>query len=379
MSGAASLNMATVSNLGAAIAAGRRNNLNLIRLLLASAVIVTHGFQLSLGPGWKSAGEPLMFLTRQQMSFGAVAVDLFFVISGLLITSSWFHSKSMETFLVNRVLRIYPGFVVASVFTALCAWLLCPEFRAEIKRGVVWSAYLLKDCALLSDTRLNRTPGIFANNPYPLLGNGSMWTIAMEFQCYLLVALLGLCCLFKRRLLVLGAALVCAAFYFRLVLLGDMDVAFAAPSRFLAHFLIGVNFWLWRDKIPFSGRMAFVCLLVLAAASALKPWFNLAFPLLGAYICFWFAYGPGISRFDWPRRCDISYGVYLYAFPIQQIVAMNPSLRNPWINILLATPFVAILGWLSRVWVEDRFLALKKAPRRDIDPGAQPEFVRVQV
>ncbi len=305
----------------------------------------------------------MMWWTGGQESFGSCAVNLFFLLSGMLITASWLRSRSMQDFLMKRVLRIYPGYIVAVGLTGLAIWLLCPEFRAAMGRRI-WLEMLLKDWLTLSSNSTN-WHGIFAQNPYPDVGNGSLWTIQKEFLCYLLAAGIGLFCLFKQRILILVAALVMMVLYAKPIM-GGLD-AYSVDYRFPAYFLIGMCVWLWRDKIPFTGWLALAFGLVLGAAAWATPWFAVLFPLAGGYVVLWIGFQNRPAALDWTERTDLSYGAYLYAFPVQQIVAMNPSWRNPWLNFLVAAPATLLLAWLSWNFVEKRFLALKRRPMKDCD------------
>ncbi len=356
-----------MTSLGSQIANHKSNNLNIIRLLLALAVIVSHSFPVALGPGGDTREEPLYTWTHQQESSGAVAVDLFFLISGLLVTASWLRSKSMQDYLMKRVLRIYPGFIVAMGFSAALIWVICPEFRAAVVHPVGWLLLLLQNLLDLSNSSISYK-GIFAGNPYPNMANASLWTIPVEFFCYLIVLIIGLFCLFKRRFLIFLAVLVSYGVYAK-----SLFAAVSPFEEFLVCFLTGVTVWLWRDKIPFSKFIAFGCLMVLLVTSQFKPWFSILFPIMGGYCILWLAYGPRLMLSNWSEKTDLSYGTYLYAFPIQQLFAMHPALRHPWVIFGLATPVTLLAAWLSWNLVEKRFLAMKNNVRRDFDPGARVE------
>ncbi|MGC9944436.1 MAG: acyltransferase [Verrucomicrobiota bacterium] len=362
-------------SLGKQIETSRVNNLNAIRLMLALAVIVCHAYVLSLGweNGWegKSNVEPLNILTHHQEQLGSVAVDLFFFISGMLITASWLRSKSMQEFLMKRVLRIYPGFIVAVAFSGAVVLVFCPDFRAGIGHGISWMLEMIKDWTFLSNNSLQGR-NIFAGNPFPNLANGSLWTIPIEFGCYTLVAVIGLLCLFKHRMLVLMAT-AGASFIYSVGLHRGEDVSHQ-ECRFLTYFLLGMCAWLWRDRIPFSKWLLLGCLGLLAAASQFKPWFSVLFPYLGSYCVLWLGYGVRIAFLAWTQKTDLSYGTYLYACPIQQLVAMHESLRYPLLNFVIATPLTLLLAFASWHLVEKRFLAMKNVPRTDFDPGAEVEI-----
>jgi peptidoglycan/LPS O-acetylase OafA/YrhL len=260
---------------------------------------------------------------------------------------------------MKRVLRIYPAFIVAVGFSAALIWTCCPEFRATV-HPVAWGKLLLKDLLLLDSTSLSQ-PGIFAGNPLPVLANTSLWTIPVEFLCYLFVLIVGLLGLFKRRLLILGAALI-GYELFIFIRFHDLNQLFQCWICFL----MGVAAWVWQDKIPLSNRLACGCLMVLLVTSQFSPWFSIAFPIVGGYCILWLAYMPHLVLSSWAEKTDLSYGTYLYAFPVQQFVAMNSALRHPLIIFLIAAPATLLLAWLSWNLVEKRFLAMKSSIRNRV-------------
>ena len=350
--------------LGNQIASPRGNNLNVIRLLLALMVIFSHSFPVVFGHGGDIQKDPFSIWAHQQETFGTMAVYLFFLISGLLVTASWLRSRSMQDYLLKRVLRIYPGFIVAMGFSATLIWTFCPEFRAAVVHPADWLSLLLRDMLFLSASSISY-PGIFNGNPFPEVANASLWTIPWEFFCYLMVLVAGFFGLFKRRLLILVAVLLGYEFYFL-----SLSHGTTRSDQCLVSFLTGVIAWLWRDKIPFSKSIAGGCLLILLVASQFRPWFSAMFPILGGYCILWLAYGPRLILANWAEKTDLSYGTYLYAFPIQQLLATNPALRHPWMIFALATPITLFAAWLSWNLVEKRFLAMKNRARRDSDSAA---------
>ncbi len=340
--------------LASRVADCKTNNLNLIRLLMALLVIWSHSFPVALDPGGDTRCEPLNVFTHHQSSSGAVAISSFFFISGFLITASWLRAKSAANYFMKRVLRIYPAFIVSLSFCAGLIWIFCPGFRATVVHPWDWWRLLFQDMLLLTYHSITG-PGIFAANPFPMLANASLWTISLEFLCYLAVLLMGFCGLFKRRLFLLVAAL------FALVLFVIWSWSINDEfEKCLICFVAGATAWLWQDKIPFSNLIAGGCVAVLLAASQFRPWLLILFPILGGYCLLWLAYGPALVLASWTDKTDRSYATYLYAFPVQQMLAMHDELRHPWAIFALAAPITLVLAWLSWHLVEKRCLAWKR-------------------
>ena len=144
--------------------------------------------------------EPFNRLTRAPMTFGTVGVDGFFLLSGYLIVQSWLANPELLNFLRKRVLRIVPGYLVAVILSTLAVGLLAPGVP-HFFRGL--DVHFVRSVALLTSPM---TPPVFPGRPYAMV-NGAMYTIAYEFRCYLLVALLGLCGLLRRPIFVLAITL----------------------------------------------------------------------------------------------------------------------------------------------------------------------------
>ncbi len=159
----------------------RNNNFNFLRLLLALLVLLSHSPELIDGDRHRE----ILTNIFHRISFGELAVNGFFLLSGYLIVQSWQRTPKLYSFLRKRILRIYPGFSVA---TLICIFVVIPLAVAPINFFTPINFIVhLQEIFLLSPPS---SPAIFQGKPYPLL-NGAMWTIAYEFRCYLLVAILG--------------------------------------------------------------------------------------------------------------------------------------------------------------------------------------------
>jgi peptidoglycan/LPS O-acetylase OafA/YrhL len=288
----------------------RANALNLIRLVLALFVIVWHAFPLTgveIDAPW-----PRQLVSR-------LSVDGFFAISGFLIVSSWTRHPRWGAFLRARALRIFPAFWVCLVLTAFAfapvAVLMrggpFPDGFASDALSYVWRNALLR----VSQFGIAGTP---ADVPEAGVWNGALWTLFWEFSCYLGVLVVGLTGLLRRRLTV--AVLFCGALLAVLltsygpVSNGTLQIG----SRLGLMFAAGALIHRYRHAIPVRGGLLVVAGALVLVAGALPEYSPLAaLPL--AYLVI--ALGALGTHPRLRVRQDISYGVYIYGFPVQQILA----------------------------------------------------------
>jgi peptidoglycan/LPS O-acetylase OafA/YrhL len=327
--------------------AAHDNNFGALRLLLATLVIVGHSPPLALG---YREGDTASTIVRS-IAPHELAVNGFFLLSGYLITISVIRSRDIATYLSKRIGRIYPGFAVAYVVSLLLGLLAGGAFTASAPVELVRHGLAILRLAQ------PQMAGAYAGNPYQVL-NGSLWTCSYEFACYLMVLLLQRIGLLARRNLVLGLVVV-------LVVLGTIaDVSHIwwlhklhNPLRLSALFLTGGLFYLWRDHVHYRDRWGIAAAVGLALCLT-SGWTRLAgAALFGGYLLFWSGFRPGSPRI---RRIgqttDISFGVYLYAWPIQNLLVWyNPGI-SPWAVCALAIPASAVAGYLSWTLVEKRFI-----------------------
>lgn len=345
----------------------KENNFDFLRLALAVLVIFSHSFPLGAG---SEINEPLRMLTHGQMTLGAFAVDLFFVMSGFLIAGSAERSRSIGSFLKKRVARIYPAFVMSAFVMALVVLPLSGGAFAEAS----WIAKFVD--FVLQTLRLQEfhVQAAFAHNPYPGVLNGSVWSIQYEFWCYLGVAMMAAVGLLRRRGWVLAcfvvSVVVSVAFQIQGWVFGGKfaGVVLGSPqlwARLLPYYLAGVVFYLFRDRIKLDAFGALVALMALLAACWVHVGWTAVFPIAGAYLVFYVAFALWIPLHRVGRFGDFSYGTYLYAFPIEQLLVMafGHSLA-PWKLFAMATPLTLLAAVASWYLVERRFL--RPARRKEI-------------
>ena len=339
----------------------RSNNFNLLRLLFAALVLLSHAPELADGNGRR---EPLMRLFHT-VSFGEVAVAGFFLLSGCLIVQSWRRTPDLADFLQKRMLRIYPGFIAASLLSALIVGSLAGDATHYFAQFNL--PHFVKGMLLL---RTPVVPPVFAGMHYPEV-NGSMWTIAYEFRCYLLVAGLGALGLLGRRgvwLALTGAALLLSALPAAIarihfpgghLLLGDMN----ALARLLPLFCVGGCFALFPERLRLTNRGALLAALGLGLSLCLPVTAHLGLATFGAYLLFWAAQvqSPALARLR--SLPDVSYGVYLYGWPVEMLLLWFVPGIAPWLVFALACVLCAGLGLASWFGVERPFLHLKRGKR----------------
>ncbi|TDV52846.1 peptidoglycan/LPS O-acetylase OafA/YrhL [Pseudomonas graminis] len=322
------------------------NNFNLIRMLAATAVLISHSYPLALG---HDAVEPLSKWIG--LSLGELAVITFFCVSGFFISLSRDRAGNTTDFFTARFLRIYPGltlvlllsvFLVGPFFTTLSA----PEyFRSDETYD-----YLTHNLTLFS--MRFQLPGVFENNPWPGI-NGSLWTLFYEVSLYILVGALGTFCFFSEGRKFAGFVMFYAALYvsFKALMLNStlVDDFYGTESFFTwsLPFVLGMSFYRYRQHIEhrFIGFLPFA---VLAACTWRTPYFFECFVLAWTYLIFYlgFATHPVIAPYN--QLGDYSYGVYIYAFPIQEILAHLFKGIGPLSMMLIAFPLVllaAIFSW----------------------------------
>jgi peptidoglycan/LPS O-acetylase OafA/YrhL len=337
----------------------RNHLLDLFRIVFATLVLLSHAYEFSDG---NRSRELFGRMTHSTMSFGEVGVTGFFLLSGYLIVQSWQHDPELLNYLRKRVLRIVPGYLVAALGSTVVVGLLVPGVPGFFKKlGLRYLASLI----LLS---YPLTPLVFPGTTFKLV-NGALWTIAYEFRCYILVAVLGACGLLRRRTLWLGltVALLIAMTYPPLKLThpppARLELLFGRAyddCRLTAAFLTGGCFFLFRDRVKFRLSIACVAAGLFIFIDILEPSaIEAAVTLCGSYLLFYFGseYSHGLS---WMRKVpDISYGIYLYGWPALGLLVWYVH-AIPLVLFGLSVLICVALGWLSWHFVERPMLKLKR-------------------
>lgn len=335
----------------------------------ALAVLFGHAFVLTNG---RKGPDPLTALLRAYTpghSLPAIGVAMFFAISGYLVTQSFARRGSLAAYAEARMLRIYPALIMAVALTLAlgfvvseCAW------RYWQSEGTV--AYAVGNATLL-DVRFD-LPCVFESNPNTLV-NGSLWTLPIEMRMYVWVALAGLLGMLARRALFNVAALAMVVVGLVWPVRSGL-VAAEGHLGFAACFLTGAVVFVNRDRLSPTDRGAAAAgvLLVLASFTAA---YRLVFAACLAYLVLWVGLHPRLRLPRLDAYGDLSYGTYLYAFPVTQLWVLLLAPVGPWVVLALTLATVLPLAWLSWHVVEERALRLKGSVAR-LSVGLRRRFAR---
>lgn len=334
-------------------AQGRGNNWTAIRLAAAFGVMVAHAWPIALGDGEGAPLPPLY--AAAGYTLGELCVHVFFVASGFLIAQSWTRSTPLG-FAVKRAARIWPGLIAALVFAAcLLGPVLTDAEPLRYARKAL--EYVLRGIAVFPTSY--KLPGVFEDSPYPVIVNGSLWTLGYELKLYAVIAALGLLGALTR-----GGRMAAGLGVFALLALTGVLPAHENLFELMLPGLIGAAAFVWRAHLPLTAAPLLPLLIgavltrIWEAPQGLYLLFLDGFIALGAFLLAWRLppLAAGLERVG-----DLSYGVYIYSFPVQQTVAHLGGPMSPLDNLALATPPVLALAYLSWRLVERP--ALRRAHR----------------
>jgi peptidoglycan/LPS O-acetylase OafA/YrhL len=326
----------------------RYPNFDFLRLGAALSVLFSHAFLIAEGD---QQHEPLIMLSGNQGILGLLGVFVFFTISGFLITQSFESSRAPLRFLAARLLRIYPALLVCLAICVLIGAAVTTLPVDEYMRHPDTWRFLREN--LLMQGFDESLPGVvFVDNAVGTVVGGAFWSLRFEVYFYLMVLALGTLRLLDQRsavALLIGGL---AASYF------DWLGGF---GWLLPYFAIGmVMFYVTRGRQP-SGALAVAAALGIVATVLLGQML-FAFALLGGYLAIYLATSPRIVLPRAGRFGDLSYGLYIYGWPVEAYVAHAfGGTANWWQVFLVGTAVALILAFLSWHLIERPALRLKTA------------------
>lgn len=340
-----------------------------LRVFLSLGVLAWHSIVLAKGKAY----YPLIGSSIHPLI--VALLPAFFALSGFLVTGSALRTGSIRTFLAFRALRLVPALTVEVALSALIlgAVFTTLPLGAYFTSLAVWT-YFGNIVSLIQFT----LPGVFESNPYPAVVNGSLWTLRPEFYCYAIITILMLTQLIYHRKL-----------FSIFMLLGTVALAglnvFAgvgAPERVVPwhvlvfYFFVGIAMYHWRQRIPYSPALFAACCLV--------TYFTITLPASTYFVAWPLGYmvlfigATKIPPIPLLHRGDYSYGIYLFAFPVQQALVYSlPAMREPMALFIGASVITIAFSALSWHWIEKPSLKLKKfIPQKKAPAPVLPETAR---
>lgn len=343
--------------------------------MAAFAVVVSHSTSII-------HGEDVIELLQVETgySLGNLAVSVFFVISGFLIAQSFIRSKDVFEYITARVLRLVPGLVIAAFITAFIIGPLVTSASMGEYYGdlATWTYVPLIGSLIAENTIVLK--GVFDTLPFAGELNTPLWTLRWEFLAYLGIAVLGLVGILSSRLyfgitlaLFVGLSVVITMFT-------DLRASLDAVDHVIRlgfSFMLGAAFYVFRKSIPVGIVPAIALWIITYLVKDLLVYQLLLITAMG-YSAFWLAYVPGGFIRQYNKLGDISYGVYIYGFPLSQLLIMQfPELSTVSL-VWLSIPFIVTAASLSYYLVEAPAMEkrkqvaqyLRSLSRRDKTPTA---------
>ncbi|TAM50240.1 MAG: acyltransferase [Paraburkholderia sp.] len=349
------------------------NNADLMRLLAAFAVLWTHSYGLAPHLGVQ---EPIgSFLGFDQA--GPLGVKFFFFLSGILVTNSWLTRQSPIRFALARFFRIFPALLLSATF---CIFVIGPVF-SSIPLAQYFSNTETFTAVFLAPYREYLIPGLFSSNPIKYT-NGAIWTIRYELAMYILLLALGMLGLFKHKVVstVFLVAVMAESFVFpnniTFISLSNVNVAGYLPG----FFAFGALFAVHKNSIAIDAKLVIGCALI-AAMCIDGPGFRYAFWAAFLVACLWAMTLPALRKLRLPG--DFSYGVYVFAWPIQQCLAQvmpHSVLYAHQTFTFLLSLLCAMLSWYAvekpcmqfgRLLADSIDLIMRRGPREKAVPIAE--------
>jgi peptidoglycan/LPS O-acetylase OafA/YrhL len=343
-------------------AKSRDNNFTLLRLLAALTVVLAHsGPMLGVGPS-----EQDFLFVHIGRAFGPIALDWLFVTSGFLVTASLFQRGDLNHFIWARALRLYPALWLCLPLTVLILAPLLSSLPAKdyYASKETWT-YFWRNATLFNGIRYS-LPGVFDANPLKGQFNGSLWTLPVELRMYVFCAIGWLAFSWRPGWRVPALRIVAPAvalFLYCLILRRfSRGIAISNVDVAIFMFFMGATLYFWRDKASLSWT-GFAALPLLVAVAALIDR-ELAFAvylLCSAPFLLHLAYLPGGKIRKVNGWGDYSYGIYIYAFPVQQTLAHFFPAMPLALMVLAAGAIAWALAWCSWRLVEKRAMEMKNS------------------
>ncbi|MEG1589542.1 acyltransferase family protein [Chryseobacterium sp.] len=315
------------------------NNFDFLRLLFASLVIIHHAFPLS----GRLPNDPTFFWSNEQLSIGTLSVGSFFAISGYLILGSLNRSKGLIDYFWKRIIRLYPGLIVMMAVT--CLVIITIDYSMIYSK----SFYTYFSNRIILYGSQFSIVNFFDDNPYPGVINGSLWTLSYEFTCYAMIFLLYF---FRNNLRMqkLITFTLFAVFYsaynlkISLHFLSRLNLDSSKFFEFGIFFISGMIMYYYKKNIK---KATYLVVFIVLILSVYFDIFRFAFPLIALVVISFGRESTKYINLIGSKIGDLSYGIYIYGFLIQQTLMHYYNLNWVVLTIVsfIITFFMAYLSW----------------------------------
>jgi len=332
----------------------KNNNCNLLRVIAALFVIISHSILfLSQSANFSHSNVNILY------KLGFIGVNIFFILSGYLVSNSLINSQNLITYLANRFLRMWPGLVVNSLIIV---------FIIDITYNGFTNSFLfesslnyLYSVLLLINPSYHGIPGVFNQHIYPEI-NGALWTISYECIMYCILAIMAILGILTPSK---SAKVFCIGYLLFNVLVLNI-YKYHLPNtvyeflRFTILFNIGICFQLFQNKIKINSLVFMIAFAITCYLFSTGATSSVLFDISLGYSIFWLGFVPKWLLF-YNKFGDYSYGLYIYGWPIGQ--ALSSFIHTPfWLAVctMLLSFCFAIVSWKL---VESPALSLKNKVR----------------
>lgn len=334
----------------------RDNSFNIIRHLAAFFVLLSHSYSLANNFSSEPWKENFGF------SLGSFSVFVFFILSGFLIALSLSRNSDFISYATSRALRILPAFCVVILLTVFLLGPGLTSLSLEDYFSNIDTYKYLSNLSMSGVFSYDRLPGVFINNPFPGAVNGSLWTLPYEIRCYVLVFLCFKCFELLRFPQPINILLFCIiAFVFHLEFyFGAFGRDSSIGMLLYACFFYGVTLSYFYKRLAKNKKViSFLLIFSLLLFFGSPAWFGFLFPIVCGPLLI--VFGNSVSclsrRFN---TFDFSYGIYIYAFLVQQTIMHLFQIDSPMILTIYAGIVTILLSSLSWYLIEKPCLDAKK-------------------
>jgi peptidoglycan/LPS O-acetylase OafA/YrhL len=332
------------------------DSFDILRLFAAALVLWTHHFVLT--------GSKAPFCEPLRVNYGIVGVYIFFAVSGYVNALSIERRQSVASFLSARAVRIYPALAACVATTIIVCAFLTRVGLVDYFFSMDTLKYGIYNSTMLRGFMVFSLPGVFETNPYPLIVNGSLWTLPIEATIYVVFAILMSTFTFRPETSLWLFILAATALIIADETQGPFRETGGAFLKFGVMFLAGSSIAALRLSRGHWSALAHMCaiglMLLLFKQSSMVGWLVL---LAVAVVGIGSVQPPEFLR----PRFDISYGFYLYAFPLQQIAVS--FLGGFFVSLIVASLGTILLATLSCFLVEQpsrdlfrKFISARRPP-----------------